>query len=458
MLTDPTLSVRSGLCSTAEDSQASHILSIFNQLPPAARTNLLQALLPLLTTSELLLLSSGISPRLKRDFLRDLPLEISLHILSFVDSPRTLARASCVSKFWRRLLEDEWTWKEMCARHRFAATTSAGAALSSVPIADVPDEDSSTNVQDSTEDLTMFGSPRLGIEAPGAPRMSIGGINSPSTFPPPFLAQIGDFPAPPTAGSSSQAAVTTSPSSTVTFSSLPDLFRTGNTSAAHAVHAALEAPSPAAFLAYAISSVGAHAPSGMTNQFPFGMGDEDDAMDDGGSPALGDTSEDEDNDDEPAEHGMGMPLLSPTSFFSSLTNTLGLPYGTSNAAAAAAVVAAAATQEQGGTGSTDLAQPQPQTSPSIRSFLPRSLVGLGNVPSRPASLPSRSVSSPLVGGEGQRSKGKGKEKARRNSSGYQEGDDQTEEERARFSYKRHFKRAYLTGSSTRFFPLSQIWY
>lgn len=72
-----------------------------------------------MTTQELLVISQHISPRLKRDFLRDLPLELALHVLSFVDLPRTLARASCVSRTWRRLLEDEWTWKEMCARHRF---------------------------------------------------------------------------------------------------------------------------------------------------------------------------------------------------------------------------------------------------------------------------------------------------------------------------------------------------
>lgn len=83
------------------------------------------------------MLSSHIGPRLKRDFLRELPIELALHILSFVsplpnkiyggagligaqvDDARTLARASCVSRYWRRLLEDEQTWKEMCQRHRF---------------------------------------------------------------------------------------------------------------------------------------------------------------------------------------------------------------------------------------------------------------------------------------------------------------------------------------------------
>ncbi|KAJ9092629.1 hypothetical protein QFC19_008667 [Naganishia cerealis] len=94
----------------------------FPHLPPPTRLEILQSLLPLLTVPELLMLSSHIGPRLKRDFLRDLPIELALHILSFVDDPRTLARASAVSRYWHRLLEDEQTWKEMCQRHRFQAS------------------------------------------------------------------------------------------------------------------------------------------------------------------------------------------------------------------------------------------------------------------------------------------------------------------------------------------------
>ncbi|KAJ9121842.1 hypothetical protein QFC22_002465 [Naganishia vaughanmartiniae] len=47
-----------------------------------------------------------------------------------VDDPKTLARASAVSRYWHRLLEDEQTWKEMCQRHRFQAggLGSSGAA------------------------------------------------------------------------------------------------------------------------------------------------------------------------------------------------------------------------------------------------------------------------------------------------------------------------------------------
>ncbi|GHJ87607.1 hypothetical protein NliqN6_4009 [Naganishia liquefaciens] len=106
-----------GIVSGSHDPAA--FIAQFPSLPAPTRLALLQALLPILTVPELLMLSSHIGPRLKRDFLRELPMELALHILSFVEDARTLARASCVSRYWRRLLEDEQTWKEMCQRHRF---------------------------------------------------------------------------------------------------------------------------------------------------------------------------------------------------------------------------------------------------------------------------------------------------------------------------------------------------
>ncbi|GAA6013519.1 hypothetical protein JCM11491_006108 [Sporobolomyces phaffii] len=60
-----------------------------------------------------------ILPRLKRDFLKTLPVELAFHVLSFVDDVKTLARAAAVSRFWRALLEDDATWKRMCWRSGF---------------------------------------------------------------------------------------------------------------------------------------------------------------------------------------------------------------------------------------------------------------------------------------------------------------------------------------------------
>jgi F-box and WD-40 domain protein CDC4 len=60
-----------------------------------------------------------ITPKLKKDFLKELPIELSLHVLSFIDDPRTLARASRVNRFWNRLLKDEAAWKALCLKHQY---------------------------------------------------------------------------------------------------------------------------------------------------------------------------------------------------------------------------------------------------------------------------------------------------------------------------------------------------
>ncbi|KAG9313147.1 WD40-repeat-containing domain protein [Chiua virens] len=88
-------------------------------LGPTSRKRYLVSLLNDCTPSELLFISQIIAPMLRRDFLAELPPELALHILSFVDDPKTLARASQVSKRWHDLVQDEWLWKTMCGTYRF---------------------------------------------------------------------------------------------------------------------------------------------------------------------------------------------------------------------------------------------------------------------------------------------------------------------------------------------------
>ena len=71
------------------------------------------------TPSELLYISTSIAPRLKRDFLRFLPVELAIHILGFIDDPRTLARVAQVCKYWNNLVHDEFVWKRMCIWYGF---------------------------------------------------------------------------------------------------------------------------------------------------------------------------------------------------------------------------------------------------------------------------------------------------------------------------------------------------
>ncbi|KAF8932160.1 WD40-repeat-containing domain protein [Dissophora ornata] len=68
-------------------------------------------------TSQLTFLNNIIAPKLKRDFLRDLPLELAHHILSFIDDPQSLARVGQVSRFWHQLIETEdWIWRAQCIK------------------------------------------------------------------------------------------------------------------------------------------------------------------------------------------------------------------------------------------------------------------------------------------------------------------------------------------------------
>lgn len=102
-----------------EDIMIGALRAQFGSLSSAGQLALLTALVADSPPSTLSPLLPLITPRLKRDFLRTLPLELSFHVLTFVDDVRTLARASGVSHFWRALLEDEGTWKRMCWKSGF---------------------------------------------------------------------------------------------------------------------------------------------------------------------------------------------------------------------------------------------------------------------------------------------------------------------------------------------------
>ncbi|KAJ7178607.1 WD40 repeat-like protein [Mycena crocata] len=88
---------------------------------PALRQQYLASLLHSLTPGELLFVSTTIAPLLKRDFIADLPIELALIVLGFVDEPRTLARASRVSRRWKSLVADESLWRGMCMRIGFSS-------------------------------------------------------------------------------------------------------------------------------------------------------------------------------------------------------------------------------------------------------------------------------------------------------------------------------------------------
>ncbi|KIM39511.1 hypothetical protein M413DRAFT_447003 [Hebeloma cylindrosporum] len=106
--------------STTTTTISNQLLTDFtSSSSPQTRRQFLAALLQVCTPDELLFLSHTIAPLLKRDFLFALPPELGLHVLGFIDDPKTLIRASLVSKWWYRMVRDESVWRRMCFVHGF---------------------------------------------------------------------------------------------------------------------------------------------------------------------------------------------------------------------------------------------------------------------------------------------------------------------------------------------------
>ncbi|KAI8379472.1 WD40-repeat-containing domain protein [Radiomyces spectabilis] len=95
----------------------SNVKSIFTRLSARQQQTFIAELLSCCDNQLLAFVNTLIAPKLKIDFLKQLPIELALHVLSFIDDPQTLVRASRVSSFWYELLKDETTWKALCLKH-----------------------------------------------------------------------------------------------------------------------------------------------------------------------------------------------------------------------------------------------------------------------------------------------------------------------------------------------------
>lgn len=115
------MNVQLGWSSTADDGDffLAHIHHHFMESSGPRRNKILADLLNMCTTQQLSFVHQFVSPLLKKDPFTSLPDELCLRILSFIDDPQVLARASQVSRRWRDLLSDDVTWKNLCVKHDY---------------------------------------------------------------------------------------------------------------------------------------------------------------------------------------------------------------------------------------------------------------------------------------------------------------------------------------------------
>ena len=89
------------------------LLQSFAVATPSDRRDFLEALVRECHVRELSDLEAMLLPRLKVDFLQRLPMDVALHILTFLDDPRALACTAAVSRTWHRLSMNEYLWSLM---------------------------------------------------------------------------------------------------------------------------------------------------------------------------------------------------------------------------------------------------------------------------------------------------------------------------------------------------------
>ena len=128
---------------------------LLNTHDPVLRRQILASILMSCSPSELLFISTTVAPLLKRDFLFWLPTELSLHILSFIDDPTSLVRASMVSKHWYKLITEEYVWRRMCRVHDYEDFDECPAARQEKDVFPVWKEDFSYREHYKVSHITM---------------------------------------------------------------------------------------------------------------------------------------------------------------------------------------------------------------------------------------------------------------------------------------------------------------
>ncbi|KAK0629321.1 WD40-repeat-containing domain protein [Bombardia bombarda] len=95
------------------------MMESFDAMPNEMKSWMMYQFLRRCPRKTLHMVADVVNPALKCDFLRQLPVELSLHILSYLDH-RDLCRAAQVSKQWRNIVDSNETgWKELFDRDGF---------------------------------------------------------------------------------------------------------------------------------------------------------------------------------------------------------------------------------------------------------------------------------------------------------------------------------------------------
>ncbi|ORZ39864.1 WD40-repeat-containing domain protein, partial [Catenaria anguillulae PL171] len=113
---------------TEQRSAVTAIWSTFAAASAPIRDLILLGLVDTCCMRQLTTLHRALEPAMKMDVLTQLPVELSLRVLGYLDA-RSLCRASQVSKAWARLANCDSVWHRLCLQHIDKKCVKCGWAL-----------------------------------------------------------------------------------------------------------------------------------------------------------------------------------------------------------------------------------------------------------------------------------------------------------------------------------------
>jgi F-box/WD-40 domain protein MET30 len=113
---------------TAYCRRSQHVWSVFSAAPSKQRELILQGILSVACFNQLSFISAQVRDLIKIDFISLLPVEISLQILSKLDTV-SLCKSAQVSRTWRQLADDDEVWHNLCTQHLGSRCRKCGWGL-----------------------------------------------------------------------------------------------------------------------------------------------------------------------------------------------------------------------------------------------------------------------------------------------------------------------------------------